>query len=451
MASAAVSGGLAARLRRARDRARPGEPVLVSWTQHAAPVDPLAFYRRGKARVYWERPSEGFALVGLGCVCLATSTVASAAARWHAIRLGADVEGRGPVAFAAFAFDPRAERGEVWRGMPDGVLLLPRLMLTVEGRRCSVTANVLVEWDADVSGLERELWAELRNGPEGATAPAASETRRCARSDSGAERWKREVAQAIAAIRRGEAEKIVLARGVRLRAVGGFDPAGALKRLRGSYPSCALFAIDYADATFMGATPERLVRARDGGVEVSSLAGTTARGVTPAEDERLGRELLASPKNRHEHAVVTEMLRKALAGPCVDLGVPAEPSLMKVRNVQHLYTPLTARLAPGASMLDLVERLHPTPAVGGLPREAALAFIREHEGLDRGWYAGPLGWIDAAGEGEMVVGLRSGLLRGDEATLFAGCGVMADSEPEAEYEESTLKLAPMLGALGVSA
>ena len=178
-----------------------------------------------------------------------------------------------------------------------------------------------------------------------------------------------------------------------------------------------------------------------------SLAGSIRRGKTPAEDARLGQTLLDSAKDRAEHAVVVRALGEALGETCDRLQVSDTPSLLKLGHIQHLCTPITGHLANGHTLLDLVERLHPTPAVGGRPREAALRLIRACEGLDRGWYAGPVGWLDAQGEGEFAVALRSALLHGNTATLFAGCGIVADSDPEREYAESRLKLKPMLTAL----
>ncbi len=180
-----------------------------------------------------------------------------------------------------------------------------------------------------------------------------------------------------------------------------------------------------------------------------ALAGSIRRGVTDQEDHALGQQLLASAKDSGEHAVVVRVLAEGLRAVCADVQTPPAPQLLRLHNVQHLHTPITARVRTGRSVLDLVERLHPTPAVGGYPREAALRLIRDREGLDRGWYAGPLGWVDARGEGEFAVALRSALLRGSEATLFAGCGIVADSQPESEYAESALKMRPLLAALGV--
>jgi isochorismate synthase len=256
------------------------------------------------------------------------------------------------------------------------------------------------------------------------------------------------VAAGAREVREGLLKKVVLARGVKVRATG-FDAADTLRRLRADYPTCTLFAIVRGDRCFLGATPERLVRVRGGEVNAMALAGSAPRGETEEEDRRFGAMLLAGPKDRLEHAVVVEVLREALTTVCTSVSVAEAPTLLRFRNVQHLHTPIVARLRGRSTVLDLVRLLHPTPAVGGVPREKALQWIGRHEGLDRGWYAGPVGWIDRAGEGEFAVAIRSALVRRDEATLFAGCGIVGDSDPDQEYAESGLKLRPMLSALAV--
>ncbi|WP_040667863.1 isochorismate synthase, partial [Nitrolancea hollandica] len=260
--------------------------------------------------------------------------------------------------------------------------------------------------------------------------------------------WQAIVADGVDAVRGGALEKVVLARQVSIRSDLPFDVVNALQRLRASYPTCYVFAVARGDQVFLGATPERLARLRDRAVQVACLAGSRERGMTPEEDRRLGDALLDSTKDRSEHAVVLRALREALAPVCSEVSAPDEPALLSVRNVHHLYTPVTGRLANGACMLDIVARLHPTPAVGGFPSRDALRFIREREDLDRGWYAAPVGWVDHHGEGEFAVALRSALIAGSEAALFAGCGIMAGSDPEQEYAESWLKLRPVLSALG---
>jgi isochorismate synthase len=263
--------------------------------------------------------------------------------------------------------------------------------------------------------------------------------------------WEALVEDAARACRTGALEKVVLARAVRARAQAPFDPAVALERLRDAYPNAYVFAVARGPRCFLGATPERLVRLRDGAVDAACLAGSAPRGETPEEDARLGTALLASVKDRAEHAVVVRSVRAALEGVCSDVHSPDVPRLLRLRNVQHLYTPVDGQVSWPTCVLDLVQRLHPTPAVGGYPREGALRFIRAREGLDRGWYAGPVGWLDRRGDGEFAVALRSALLHGAEATLFAGSGIVAQSRASDEYAETCLKLHPMLNALGTEA
>jgi isochorismate synthase len=263
--------------------------------------------------------------------------------------------------------------------------------------------------------------------------------------------WEALVEDAAHACRNGALEKVVLARAVRARARAPFDPVVALERLRDAYPNAYVFAVARGPRCFLGATPERLVRLRDGTVDATCLAGSAPRGETPEEDARLGSALLASAKDRAEHAIVVRSVRAALEGVCSEVHSPDEPRLLRLRNVQHLYTPVDGHVSWPTCVLDLVQRLHPTPAVGGYPREEALRFIREREGLDRGWYAGPVGWLDRRGDGEFAVALRSALLHGAEATLFAGSGIVAQSRAPDEYAETCLKLRPMLNALGTEA
>jgi len=221
------------------------------------------------------------------------------------------------------------------------------------------------------------------------------------------------------------------------------------------------------DTCFLGASPERLVRVDGRVVRADGLAGSTARGSTAEEDRSMGLALLASSKERHEHALVVHALRDALEPVCANLTIPGQPILLRMPNVQHLHTPVKGVLRSGNNILDLLERLHPTPTVGGVPRGAVLSRIRRYEPFDRGWYAGPVGWIDANDGGEFAVGIRSALVKGigttdatamraggnsesdykSEVLLYAGCGIVAGSDPEAEHRESCLKLRPLLWAM----
>ncbi len=453
-------------LEEAARRARAdGRPVLASVVVPAPPSDPLAFFRRGAAlgpdRAVWSRPRTGFSLAAVGGAWSiegrAERRFQQTATAWQdilrdaVVRAPADVIGVGPALMGGFAFETTQERPTRWDGYPDGRLILPRCLLTHVDGAAWLTTNVLISPEGDTASeteaLVRAASVLLRepdaNGPvvhEGVAAEVVDELPAAA--------WQRSVRSMVARIRAGEIEKAVLARGARARSGVPFDVPLALARLRRDYPSCFVFAVVRGDRCFLGASPERLVRLRDGVVSTMCLAGSTARGTTDEEDRRLGEALLASPKERAEHEVVVRALQEALAEVCDGVAPISTPVLLKVRNVQHLLTTIVGRAVDGASILDVVERLHPTPAVGGYPREAALAAIRQEERLDRGWYAGPVGWLDAGGEGEFAVAIRSGLVSGREASLFAGCGIMGDSDPDAEYAEAWLKLRPMLSALG---
>ncbi len=443
-------------------------PVVASVVVPTASAGPARFFEAGaplaSIRAFWSRPRTGFALAAVGAAATIDAEgpdcFQHVAADWPSLArdavldVPADTIGVGPLVLGGFAFDPLAARTPRWQAFPDASFLLPRLLLTHVDGRAWLTATTLVRPDTNLSSeaeaLQRDAAALLSSSAQ--ENPRANEpTRPSLRDEMTAETWQGLVRAVADEIRRGDLEKAVLARAVAARRDTPFDVAAALDRLASDYPSCFVFALARGDATFLGATPERLVRLRDGIVTTMCLAGSVARGATEAEDRRLGDALLASPKDRGEHDVVVRALTVALRDVCESVAPTSTPVLMKVRNVQHLLTTVVGRVDRDRSILDVVERLHPTPAVGGHPRDAALALIRQREGLDRGWYAGPVGWLDATGEGEFAVAIRSGLVQGATATLFAGCGIVADSDPAAEYAESQLKLRPMLTALGADA
>ena len=249
------------------------------------------------------------------------------------------------------------------------------------------------------------------------------------------------------AVGRGRIDKVVLARRVDVRSARrtstSSPPSGTSRRPR---PRARPSPSPAAATTFLGATPERLARTVGRSFETVAIAGSAPRGADPDEDARFAAALLASEKDREEHAVVVDTLRAGLAPIVETLTVADTPGILPLRHVQHLVTPMTGTLRDDAGLLALAALLHPTPAVGGEPRDVALDLIAEHEGFDRGWYAGPIGWLGADGDGELMVALRCGLVRGRDAVLFAGCGIVADSDPAREWEESRLKLRTMIAA-----
>jgi salicylate biosynthesis isochorismate synthase/menaquinone-specific isochorismate synthase len=241
--------------------------------------------------------------------------------------------------------------------------------------------------------------------------------------------------------------KVVLAREVVVGSHAAHDPAALFGAMREQFSSCFCFCCGTPEAAFFGASPELLVRRSGASVSTVALAGSIRRSSDPAVDDHLGEQLLRSDKNRREQRIVSERIVRTLRPHAVWVEAAAEPEVIKVANIQHLGTPVFAQLAEPRSAVELAGLMHPTPAVGGEPRGPAIAAIAEVEGMDRGWYAGPVGWMDATEDGEFCVGLRSALLRDREAHLYAGVGVVAGSDPAAELDETEVKLQALLPLL----
>jgi menaquinone-specific isochorismate synthase len=264
------------------------------------------------------------------------------------------------------------------------------------------------------------------------------------RSELPPQQWCDVVSTATERIRASELDKVVLARAIEVRADSELRVSAVLTHLRRTHPTSLIFSVE----GFVGATPEMLVSRHGDIVRAHPMAGTAPRSGDPATDARLAQQLLDSSNTRAEHRHTIDMVHDTLLPWCSFLDEEAEPSIVAMANVQHLATRLEGQLStPAASVLELVSALHPTPAVGGFPRESALELISEIEHLDRGRYAGPVGWIDTAGNGVWAVGIRSAEFSGHTARLFAGVGIVADSEPETELAETRAKLQTMLGAI----
>jgi isochorismate synthase len=392
----------------------------------------------------YERPAQGIALVAVGEAGRVTvppgagQPGARAAVRaLLAPESDADAPELRPRLLGGFAFDGRRPPREPWAGFAPGSFVLPRLLFVREG----AVSGVVVAPGVDPGEVE----ALLGGGAEAAS-HLLPRTLRIAH-DFDRVRWLASVGAVAGAVRAGLYEKVVLAAMRELEADGPIAPGAALASLRAGYPDCHLFSFTAGNATFLGASPELLVSLRGGAVLALGLAGSARRDLDPAVDAQLGQALLDSAKDRIEHETVVRALRESLAPVTTELRAPNQPSLLRLRNIQHLATEVTARAADGVDGLALVERLHPTPAVCGSPTEAARAVIESHEAFDRGWYAGPIGWLDGSGDGEFAVALRSALVRGSRAWLFAGAGIMGESRPADELAEIEMKLTPLAGAL----
>ncbi|MGY1619341.1 isochorismate synthase MenF [Geodermatophilus sp. SYSU D00691] len=384
----------------------------------------------------WVRHGEG--LVGWGEAARLEVTgpgaLAEAARWWAGYTAGAVVDdrlavpGSGPVLFASVAFDPVAGTS---------VFVVPEVVV---GRRDGVA------------------WVTTAQGADPRRALAAAATRSAAddgdpgrlRYADGAldpVRWSAAVATAVERITAGDLAKVVLARDLLVTSDVPLDPRRLLRRLAARFPGCWTFAVD----GLLGATPELLLRRTGRALSARVLAGTAPRGAG-AEDERLAAELLASGKDRAEHAFAVDSLVRALQPYCTDLSAPAEPELLTLANVRHLATDVhgVQRRSSRAGLLELIGAVHPTAAVGGAPTAEAVALIGELEGMDRGRYAGPVGWLDARGDGEFGLALRCAEITADEpcsARLFAGCGIVAGSDPAAELAETQAKFAAFRAAL----
>jgi len=466
-----VRSALAGRLERAVRRARrERRPITAS---ASVAIDPavdlsaavLRARRPGDPFHCLEQPErDGFALATLGCATAiegrgeerfeqaarACRRLSSVAERDDPAHDPLAPPASGPVFVGGFAFAAEGGSGPEWASLAPAHLVLPELSLAREGAEARATLTAVVDGDeAPEAVLERLEWRLASIAP-GAEMPLYDPDPVAIPRIAGAappEHYEAAVSRAVERIRAGDLEKVVLAREVRVHARQDHDPAALFASLRAAFPSCYCFLVGTRELAFAGASPELLVRREGARVQTVALAGTTRRSADPAVDRHLGEQLLRSSKNREEQAIVTRRIERRLEPVSVWVAAAEEPALVRVQNVQHLATAVRAQLAEPRSALELAGLLHPTPAVGGEPWERAKGLIPALEGLDRGWYAGPLGWTDFAEDGELCVALRCALLRGPVAHLYAGDGIVRDSVPSEELAETEAKLGALLPLL----
>jgi isochorismate synthase len=460
-------------LRRAR---RSGEPTLATSTVRLpGAVDPSAVVcasrREGEPWFAFEQPDRvGAALAALGEVVrlrgAGEERFTNVADQWRQLAASAvsdpldDPERCGPVAVGGFAFAPDGGGSPEWEGFEPASMIVPEVALrriapTVraggahEPPDVRLTLAALMAPDDTVADALVRLQArlgELRERPLPLLDPAPAGRYRVA-STMPPEHYEAAVARATELIADGRLEKIVLAREVQTHAPRTYDPAAILGVLREAFPGCFCLCVGRGEATLIAASPELLVRREGHRVSTLALAGSTRRSADPAVDDHLGEQLLRDASYREEHAIVARRIERTLRPHAVWVAAAPEPELVKIANIQHLATPIRAQLAAPIDALELAGLMHPTPAVGGEPRETATPLIPALEGLDRGWYAGPIGWTDATGDGELCVALRCALLRGSVARCYAGNGIVRDSRPQAELAETEVKLQALLPLL----
>lgn len=418
----------------------------------------LAFFAAGERfkgqRFFWQNRAQTVTIVGLGHAY----TIANDAhgqrfddveKKWQQLTKQLPKHTVQPILFGGFAFDPDRSNGEEWRNLPHSLFALATFQLMMKNDTCYVTIHLVTDRQDDAAFTElQKRRDELIHAAQVKEVRTYDKPQVVQVTEPGKEQYLQSIHDVTERIKQQEAQKVVIARSLAITFDEKPTSTQVLSHVKQQQPESYLFGFEHEGALFFGASPERLVKVDEGHAYSSCVAGSIRRGATAEEDEQLGAALLADDKNRGEHHYVVEMIQQIFEETCTDVIVPDGPKLLKIRDIQHLFTPVEGVLQNDATILQLVKLLHPTPALGGVPREAAMDIIRSCETMDRGLYAAPIGWLDADGNGEFAVAIRSALLTQQTAYLYAGGGIVADSEPQSEYEETLVKFRPMLRALG---
>lgn len=447
-----------------------GKYQYLSFSIQIPTVDALAVLEQSgdtsNFQYYWEKPSDKFAIAAAGSVERIQTTGKERFREssdqgkellskvLHISNIDhhlASVHLLGGFSF----FDHNV--GKEWRSFGAGSFNLPEWVLVRDSKFTALTVTKKIAFHDDPQDIYNSFLATLDRLDSICDAGSYQvESKRSFESkvevpgidSEDYNQWVNSVESATELIKAAEFKKIVLARELRVKLHTPVSDTKILNHLRHQYPDCYSFLIRQdGKSSFIGSTPERLASFQEREVLTEGLAGSISRGKTASEDAVLEHELLHSKKDLSEHAFVLDAIEENLQRYSDIFEHPVSPGIKKLSNVQHLYTPVHARIKEGVSRTEVLSRLHPTPAVGGYPRNLAMPYINKLEHFDRGWYAAPVGWINANGEGEFVVAIRSGLIKNNEVRFFAGCGIVEDSNPQKEWDETNLKFIPMLTAL----
>lgn len=422
----------------------------------------LAFFEAGEMgykgkRMFWQNREKTFTLVGLGHAHVLSA--ANHQGRFEEIKREwqslckqivneeAFVE---PILFGGFSFDPLNKEKSEWLRFPQAYFAVPSFQLIIKDDRAYVSIHLITKKEETFNEFEalRKERDKIIHAAQVSELAVYEKPLVIERHELKKDQYLESIKKVTAVIKAKQAEKVVIARTLKLQFDKPLSASSALYQVSKEQPESFLFGLESEEQFFFGATPERLVKVENRQALSTCLAGSTPRGKTVERDTELGNELLKDRKNRSEHQYVVNMISKVFTEHCQTTFVPKTPKLMKIRDIQHLYTPVEGDLKVDSTLFDLVRDLHPTPALGGEPKQSALSLIRQHETMNRGFYAAPVGWIDAKGNGEFAVAIRSALLNEKEAYLYAGGGIVEDSTPESEYAETWVKFRPMLRALG---
>jgi len=438
---------------------------LVSYSRRSPGITAAAFLEaaRGSERFFWEDVRDQTTFAGFGAAGHVMAWGANRFNRLHeqATALFADTVLLGdehplatPRLFGGFAFRDDFLADNTWTSFHQGHFILPHYQLVQVQEESWLTINVLLSADEDPAGLRDDLaaawsarYAALQQPPPPAGPPPELLSLDYPLTYT---EWERMINAARDQIAAGALQKVVLARVAEARFKEKIGVNSALAYLNQHYHDSYRFLFEpRPHHAFLGASPELLAKVKGSTITSMALAGSIGRSPDEREDTRLGQTLLESGKDRHEHDLVILSIAGRLAPLCAGLDISPQPGLLKLRNIQHLYTPVRGKLFRPGDVLPVVAALHPTAALGGRPRSSSLAFIREHEPAPRGWYGGPIGWVDYRLEGAFSVGIRSAVIQDRRAWLYAGSGIVTESNPEKEWAETALKFEPMLQALGI--
>lgn len=466
-----------------------GSPILFSYSQNWECINPLLLLasksEAQQQKFYWEQPNANLVFAAAGSVAEISVPNHDLSDRFdcakkfiknhlaNAIVAKIDdlelPESQIPIHFfGAFSFYRNGSNANEYLDLaesndyqpaiefPTLLFFIPRWMVRLKDKSCTLTLNHYIQpWDKSDEVLERmEYLRSYLQESAYYEAPTVHEVSKIVEVQ-GQQIWTEIVERALTLIHQGHFEKVVLARALDVLADRNFDPFQVLHVLRCEYPECISFLLDYGvDKTFLGATPEVVLQFKAQSdrlwLRSDAVAGSIERGKTVQEDLMLGDRLLNSEKDMREHQIVIRSICDRLQSMGAAIDPQVHTSLLRLSNVQHLYTPITAQIDDPDWLiaLDILQQLHPTAAVGGEPRDRAVCFMQQWEACDRGWYAAPIGWLNGNGEGTFGVGIRAGYIQGDRARIFAGAGIVANSQVENEQSETTIKFAALLKALG---
>ena len=395
------------------------------------------------------RPAENFALVGIGISRTLTNELGNdltgardAIKEIFQDRYNSDETFLTPKLIGGFRFDNSKIATDPWTSFGDGQLILPKLLFVQSG----LQSGVIISPDLEYNEL-LILLNKLVPHDSFQTETTFSHSDNVRSKIINETKWTENVSEISQNIRDSKYEKVVLAASIALSLENNWNFDNAFDFLWTNYPECFLFHINLGNGIFFGASPELLVRLNENELETAALAASIARGINQNEDLTLAAELLSDQKSKIEHQLVVDSIVDKLKALELDISVNSVPKIRKLKNIQHLLTPIYGKPKADTNIIDLVDRLHPTPAVCGYPENNAKEIINHYENFDRGWYGGPIGWVDANGKGEFAVALRSSLIMSGHAWLFAGNGIVGDSNPDDELEELLLKFQPLFDAV----